>query len=106
MADDLPLLGVAAPGSPPPRAQVWGPAALWTLAGISAVGLALVAWRGYGLSSWSSRPPPIEKGVVPLSPFDLNHASATELETVPGLGPALARRIVEERERQGSFRSL
>lgn len=36
----------------------------------------------------------------------LNHASAAELETLPGLGPALALRIVRWREEHGPFRSL
>ncbi len=106
MAEQLPPLGVAAPGSPPPQAPVWTPAALWTLAFFSGLALALAAWRGHGLSRWSTRPVPVEKGVVPLSPLDLNRATATDLENVPGLGHTLARRIVEERERQGGFRSL
>lgn len=36
---------------------------------------------------------------------DVNTASATLLEHVSGIGPALARRIVEHRERQGAFAS-
>ncbi len=38
-------------------------------------------------------------------PVDLNRASAEELARLPGVGPALARRIVEERERRGRFDS-
>ena len=34
----------------------------------------------------------------------LNEASREELESLPGLGPALAARIVEHRERYGRFR--
>jgi competence protein ComEA len=34
----------------------------------------------------------------------LNHASREELEKLPGIGPALAARIVEHRERYGPFR--
>jgi comEA protein len=36
---------------------------------------------------------------------DLNSAPAEELEALPGVGPALARRIVEWRETKGRFRS-
>jgi comEA protein len=36
----------------------------------------------------------------------LNHAHADELEMLPGVGPVLARRIVEYREKKGCFRTL
>jgi competence protein ComEA len=108
MADDLPSAGVAAPAGPPAEAPppVWTPAGVWALAALSALALALLAWRGWGLSRWSQRPVPIEKGVVALAPLDLNAASAADLENVPGLGPTLAARIVEERDRRGQFKSL
>ena len=38
------------------------------------------------------------------SPINLNRASRAELEKLPGVGPALAERIVEHRERHGPFR--
>ena len=37
-------------------------------------------------------------------PVALNEASREELERLPGIGPALAARIVEHRERHGRFR--
>jgi len=43
--------------------------------------------------------------VVDPRPLDLNHASADEISRLPGVGPSLARRIVEERERRGRFES-
>jgi competence protein ComEA len=39
------------------------------------------------------------------APIPLNRASAAELETLPGIGPVLARRIVAHREQFGPFRS-
>lgn len=39
-------------------------------------------------------------------PLDLNRATAADLEAVPGLGPVLARRLVQYREEQGPFRNL
>lgn len=36
-------------------------------------------------------------------PLDLNLASAAELEALPGIGPALAQRIVDDREAHGPF---
>lgn len=46
-------------------------------------------------------------GVEPEEPsvVDFNQATAGELETLPGIGPALARRIVAYREKQGGFHS-
>jgi competence protein ComEA len=38
--------------------------------------------------------------------LSLNAASAAELETLPGIGPALAARIVERRQRLGRFQTL
>jgi competence protein ComEA len=38
--------------------------------------------------------------------IDVNRSSAAEMSMVPGIGRALAQRIVELRERQGSFASL
>ncbi|MGP9536810.1 helix-hairpin-helix domain-containing protein [Brachybacterium sp. AOP43-C2-M15] len=38
--------------------------------------------------------------------IDLNAASAAELEELPGVGPAIAQRIVEHRERNGPFTAV
>lgn len=45
---------------------------------------------------------PLASGEV----IDPNTASAEELDRLPGIGPALADRIVAERERGGPFRSV
>jgi len=36
-------------------------------------------------------------------PIDVNRASTADLQAIDGLGPALSRRIVESREREGPF---
>ena len=38
--------------------------------------------------------------------LNLNTATLVELETLPGVGPVLARRIVEFREKKGGFRRV
>lgn len=43
---------------------------------------------------------------VDAGPLDLNRASVAELEKLPGIGPVLARRIVEWRETHGPFQSV
>jgi competence protein ComEA len=40
------------------------------------------------------------------APLDLNRATAAELEALPGIGPALAGRILEHRAAQGPFREV
>ena len=48
-----------------------------------------------------TRATPTADGAMPVS---LNTASREELERLPGVGPVLAARIVEHRERYGRFR--
>ncbi|MBX3322633.1 MAG: ComEA family DNA-binding protein [Phycisphaeraceae bacterium] len=49
-------------------------------------------------------PPPIGSSPVPLR-INVNTATQRELELLPGIGPALSQRIIEERMR-GRFRTL
>lgn len=106
---DLPLLGVPAASSPPPPPEplpTFSPAARRTLLVLSALALALLAWRGYGMTRYGTRPAELRREVVPLSPLDLNHATRAELASVPGLGETLAARVVLHREAHGDFRSV
>lgn len=45
----------------------------------------------------------IPPGVATSGRVAINRATARDLETLPGIGPSLAGRIVEERERSGPF---
>lgn len=42
---------------------------------------------------------------APLAKVDLNHATPTQLETLPGVGPGTAQRIIEHRSRR-PFRKI
>ena len=51
-------------------------------------------------------PPTGAAALVMGVPIDVNRADADELRSLPGIGPGLARRIVDDREARGIFRSL
>ncbi|HLT57704.1 MAG TPA: helix-hairpin-helix domain-containing protein [Limnochordales bacterium] len=85
------------------------PAAAATLAsdaGSESAGAA--AGDAYGTAAGEADGPcppaaaPVPAAAVDLR-IDINRAQASELERLPGIGPALARRIVEYREAWGPF---
>lgn len=43
---------------------------------------------------------------APAGKVNLNTASVSQLEDLPGIGPALAARIVEHRQKNGAFKSV
>ena len=45
-------------------------------------------------------------GAAPGGLVDLNAAGVAELDALPGIGPVLAQRIVDHRDREGPFRSV
>jgi competence protein ComEA len=121
MADEEPLLGVSAATPTPadwpadsfapapsqaPDPPVWPPAAQWCTAGMMVVFLALLAWRGYGMSRYSTRPLMIENDAEPHDGIDLNKADVVDLRLIPGIGEKMARRIIDHRKKHGPFRSL
>ena len=59
------------------------------------------------LPGWPSATagPPAHPG-SPATPLDLNAATMTELQSVPGVDPSLAGRIVAERTARGRFRAV
>jgi competence protein ComEA len=80
------------------------PQAQWTCAALVVCLLLLTAWYSWGKTRFSTRPLTLRHGLI--HPFDLNTSDADRLAAIPGLGPALARRIVDHREKHGPFRSI
>jgi competence protein ComEA len=72
------------------------------------VAMALLSAAGALATLAAPSAPTTPPAVLTLSSarIDVNRASASELALLPGIGPALAARIVEERERNGPFASL
>jgi competence ComEA-like helix-hairpin-helix protein len=67
---------------------------------IVTLGLAIVL--GFGLlggGAWAAQP-------APAGRLNINSATVDQLEALPGVGPKLAARIIEYRQKAGSFRSV
>jgi competence protein ComEA len=62
----------------------------------------------HAVAPLSSRTQPIAETEKkqPSGKLDLNRASAEDFESLPGIGPVLAERIVEYRQSKGSFRTV
>jgi len=56
---------------------------------------------GYGVSAMSGA-----KLLTLGLPLDLNRATAEDLDAIPGLGPALAQRIIDYRQAHGPFKTI
>lgn len=53
----------------------------------------------------SASPATLGRPAAPIR-LDVNAATVQELQLLPGVGPALANRIIAEREERGPFRSV
>lgn len=66
----------------------------------------VVADRPTAAPASGSNDRPVQGGSGAPATVNLNTASVAELEQLPGIGPALAARIVEHREAHGPFRAV
>lgn len=72
--------------------------------GISEIGEPPAPLQSSGFESSSSRGSEIFKPEI-SGPININTASALELESLPKIGPVLAKRIVEYRQANGPFKT-
>lgn len=56
-----------------------------------------------GFTAESTRP---DVALAPAATININAASSAELESLPGIGPALAGRILADREANGPFKTV
>ncbi|BDR54612.1 hypothetical protein KIMH_07230 [Bombiscardovia apis] len=61
---------------------------------------------GSGPPSPESAPPAANPPTLPAGVVNLNSADASQLESVKGIGPVMAKRIVEYRTKIGAFTSV
>jgi competence protein ComEA len=95
------------PNTPPVAAPPPTPPLLtWPRSVQLALGLLLVAGVFFLLGRWSNPQPAVAFTERSGPALDLNRASRAELRLLPGVGDALAQRIVDHRQRNGSFRSV
>jgi competence protein ComEA len=97
---------------PPPAARPLHTPPAWTCpaqlaaGALLALAAGLLAWHGYRAHPRGARPSALEPGAVRSARVDLNRADHAELLQLRGVGEKLARRIEEERDRRGGFRSV
>jgi len=75
----------------------------------SVIGIAIVLFAAAGRPAIAGGVQGRDQAVTAQQPqplINLNTANAAELEKLPGVGPAMAARILEYRQKNGSFKKL
>ncbi len=73
-----------------------------------AVSLILTTWSYASAAPAATVAPPASSTITQtqVKPFDLNQVTADELVTIKGIGPALAKAVVDYRQKNGAFRKV
>lgn len=79
--------------------QAWPPRAQSALALLLLLALVLIGWQALVSGRLAGRPSTLDAGLLTLTPINVNTASAAELTRIPGIGPRLAERIIEQRQK-------
>src|SRR5262245_4935313 len=75
----------------------------------SLIGIAIVLFAAAGRPAIAGTVPGRDQAAAAPQPqplINLNTANAAELEKLPGVGPAMAARILEYRQKNGSFKKI
>jgi competence protein ComEA len=67
--------------------------------------IAAIALSAPALSAQSKAPAPKPAATI-AAPVNLNTATAEQLATIPGVGPKMAERILDYRQKNGGFKKI
>jgi competence protein ComEA len=91
---------IAAAGGPKPRAQL---GAVNLAAPVADGEQVVVPGRGATTGVGAATP---SAGSSPTAPLDLNTATLEQLESLPGIGPVTAQKILDYRQQHGAFHAV
>ncbi len=93
-------------GPSPDDTPTWSRPAQWSAGLLVALALGLLGYHVAVGHRAASRPTSLEPRALSKASLDLNRAEHADLLQLPGVGDGLARRILEQRDRQGGFQRV